>query len=100
MLKFTLGYNPGYCGAERLTDNSGPWYAQTDEAVIIIDKVGVSIYQYDPETGKASEYSQEMTLNELSAKFIMSGLEMLNEFQYGEFIGTFKCNRNTRVEVY
>ena len=100
MLKFSAGYHPGYCGAERLEDNSGPWFAYNDEAVIIIDNFGVSIYQYDLETGKESAYNQEMVLNELAAKFIMNGLELLNSDQFDKFLGAFKSNPKTRAEVY
>lgn len=100
MLKFNVGYDPGYCGAERLTDGSGPWYAGIDDGIVIIDNLGVSIYQYDTETGKERAYNQELILNELAAKFIMNGLELLNSDQFDKFLGAFKSNPKTRAEVY
>ena len=99
-MKFTRGWDEGYNGAEEFVDGSDPFYGLTESGIIILDKSGITYFEYDAELEKEFCFEQKMELNDFSANFIVNSLETLNETELNNWLEIFKTHRDTTEEVY
>lgn len=99
-LKFTAGWDWGYCGAEPLTDGAEPFYANTEFGTIILDGNGMALFEYDESNDKTNQYTQTFPVDSKLANFIVAGLEVLTETQFENWVESFKSNEQTEIEVY
>ena len=90
MIKFTKGWDEAFLGAESFSDGSNPYYANENFGTIIIDKKGIYLYSYDDETEISTEYSQQNELTSSIAKFVVQGIELLNDSQIYDWVRKFK----------
>jgi len=91
MIKFTKGWDEAYLGASSFEDGSDPYYA-VDENIgtILVDAYGIWLYVYDDENEISTEYAQQTKLNSSIAKFIVQGMELLNDSQIYDWVRKFK----------
>lgn len=90
----------GFLGAEQFVDGSDPFYVNTATGTLILDKIGITFYEYDEQLEENICFEQETQLNDFSATFIVNSLETLNETEFNKWIETFKTHPKTRVEKF
>ena len=91
MIKFIKGWDEAFLGAESFSDGSEPYYAEDENiGCLIVDKKGVWLYSYDDETQISTEYSQQNELTSSIAKFVVQGIELLNDSQIYDWVRKFK----------
>jgi len=92
MIEFTKGWDNAFFGAEKFQDGSEPYYSNNEFGTLILDKNGISLYDFNLETDEDLEFRQVFDLTSESAKFIIEGIELLTDDQIGFWLENFKNN--------
>jgi hypothetical protein len=92
MIKFIKGWDPAFFGAETLDDGSEPYYSNNEFGTLILDRSGITLWDYNIETDDELEFKQEFKLTSGSVKFIIDGIELLNDSQIEFWVENFKSN--------
>ena len=94
-MKFTNGYEEGFCGAEGWNYNAdytceqNPFYAYTTNGIIIVDNGGISYYNYDETDacGNMKGWNNNKPIDTYTdALNLVNTLEGLNLDEFAEYI--------------